>query len=86
MILERTGDLFSSDCPALGQGVNTLGLMGAGIAVEFRRRWPAMAEAYRQAFYPSFLCRTCPSPRIQPVPTDEPPWHRTSATVVRPPH
>ncbi len=52
MIVERTGDLFSSDCPALGQGVNTFGSMGAGIAVEFRRRWPAMYDAYRAA------CRT----------------------------
>jgi len=49
MIVERTGDLFSSDCPALRHGVDAFGSMGAGIAVEFRRRWPAMAEAYRQA-------------------------------------
>jgi len=48
MIVERTGDLLSSDCPGLGHSVNTLGSMGAGIAVEFRRRWPAMAEANRQ--------------------------------------
>ena len=47
MIVERTGDLFSTECPALGHGVNTLGSMGAGIAVEFRRRWPAMYDAYR---------------------------------------
>ena len=45
-LLYRTGDLFSSACPALGHGVNTLGRMGAGIAVEFRRRWPAMYDAY----------------------------------------
>ena len=57
MIVERTGDLFSSDCPALGQGVNTLGSMGAGIAVEFRRRWPAMYDAYREE---------CRSGRLQP--------------------
>ena len=54
MIVERTGDLFTSDCPALGHGVNTL---GAGIAVEFRRRWPALYEAYREA---------CRSGRLQP--------------------
>jgi len=30
-------------------GVNTLGRMGAGIAVEFRRRWPTMYDAYAEA-------------------------------------
>ena len=57
MIVERTGDLFSTECPALGHGVNTLGSMGAGIAVEFRRRWPAMYDAYREE---------CRSGRLQP--------------------
>ena len=57
MIVERTGDLFSSECPALGHGVNTLGSMGAGIAVEFRRRWPAMYDAYRDE---------CRSGRLRP--------------------
>ena len=57
MIVERTGDLFSTECPALGHGVNTLGSMGAGIAVEFRRRWPAMYHAYRAE---------CRSGRLQP--------------------
>jgi hypothetical protein len=49
MIVERTGDLFSRDCPALGQGVNTLGSMGTGTAVEGRRWWPALDAAYREA-------------------------------------
>ena len=44
----RIGDLFSQGITALGHGVNCQGLMGAGIAPEFRRRWPAMFEAYRQ--------------------------------------
>lgn len=45
----RTGDLFDQQLPAYGQGCNTRGLMGAGIARQFRRRWPAMYEHYRQA-------------------------------------
>jgi len=53
----RTGDLFSSTCPTLGHDVNTLGRMGAGIAVEFRRRWPAMYEAYVEV---------CRSGRLRP--------------------
>jgi O-acetyl-ADP-ribose deacetylase (regulator of RNase III) len=43
----RTGDLFEQGFPALAQGVNTHGRMGAGIAVEFRRRWPRMYDDYR---------------------------------------
>jgi O-acetyl-ADP-ribose deacetylase (regulator of RNase III) len=44
----RTGDLFaSSDLDALAHGCNCRGVMGAGIAREFRRRWPDMYEAYR---------------------------------------
>lgn len=42
------GDLFRSGLPALAHGCNTQGAMGAGIAKEFRRRWPEMYEAYRE--------------------------------------
>lgn len=42
------GDLFESGLPAIGHGCNTKGSMGAGIAKEFRRRWPAMYEEYRR--------------------------------------
>lgn len=43
------GDLFdpSHNFDGLAQGVNTKGIMGAGIAVEFRKRWPAMFEEYK---------------------------------------
>lgn len=34
--------------PALAHGCNTLGAMGAGIAREFRRRYPAMYDEYRR--------------------------------------
>ena len=47
MLVEKTGDLFTSDCPAYGQGVKTMGSMGAGIARSFRERWPPMFEEYR---------------------------------------
>jgi O-acetyl-ADP-ribose deacetylase (regulator of RNase III) len=52
MIEHRTGDLFKSDITALAHGCNTVGAMGAGIAVEFKRRFPQMYLAYRD------LCRT----------------------------
>lgn len=49
MIEYRTGDLFDQGLPAYAQGVNCRGLMGAGIAKEFRRRWPGMYNQYRHA-------------------------------------
>ena len=44
-----TGNLFdpSFGFNGIAQGVNTLGVMGAGIAVEFRNRWPMMYNEYR---------------------------------------
>ena len=44
------GDLFEQrDVYALAHGVNCVGRMGAGIATEFRRRWPKMFAEYAQA-------------------------------------
>lgn len=42
------GDLFESGLPALAHGCNTQGAMGAGIATEFRRRWPDMYMEYQR--------------------------------------
>lgn len=44
----RLSDLFASELPALGHGCNSAGAMGKGIAVEFRRRWPAMFDEYKR--------------------------------------
>lgn len=53
MIEWGKGDLFLSvESSALAHGCNCAGAMGKGIAVEFRRRWPAMYEEYRN------LCMT----------------------------
>ncbi|GAA0610887.1 hypothetical protein GCM10009547_11160 [Sporichthya brevicatena] len=47
-IQERVGDLFDArGFGALAHGCNCAGAMGAGIAVEFRRRWPQMYEEYK---------------------------------------
>ncbi len=43
---EITGDLFSAGTQAIAHGVNCKGLMGAGIAAEFARRYPRMKQAY----------------------------------------
>lgn len=44
----KTGDLFSSEASAIGHGVNCKGLMGAGIAVQFRSLYPDMYQEYRK--------------------------------------
>lgn len=44
------GDLFdpAHNFDALAQGVNTQGVMGAGIAVPFRTKWPVMYTDYQK--------------------------------------
>lgn len=44
-----TGDLFDPafEFDGIAQGVNTLGVMGAGIAVAFKNNWPVMYNEYR---------------------------------------
>lgn len=50
-LIERVGDLFDYPGLAIGHGVNTQGVMGAGVAREFRDRYPEMFDTYRD------LCR-----------------------------
>lgn len=44
---EVEGDLFEQHLPALAHGVNCQGVMGAGIALAFARRWPALKAFYQ---------------------------------------
>jgi O-acetyl-ADP-ribose deacetylase (regulator of RNase III) len=43
------GDLFKSKAQVLVNPVNCVGVMGAGIAKEFKRRFPKMFVAYKKA-------------------------------------
>ena len=45
--MEKIGNLFSSKCDWLVNTVNCVGVMGKGIALEFKNRYPAMFENYR---------------------------------------
>lgn len=47
MITERTGDMFTSKAQIFVQGVNTVGVMGAGIAKQFREKFPDMYNNYK---------------------------------------
>lgn len=49
MIREMSGDLLGVPAEALVNPVNTVGVMGKGLALEFRRVYPEMYEAYREA-------------------------------------
>jgi len=46
MITVRIGDIFESNAQTLVNTVNCVGIMGKGIALEFRKRFPDMFEDY----------------------------------------
>jgi O-acetyl-ADP-ribose deacetylase (regulator of RNase III)/uncharacterized protein YwgA len=46
MVKVSVGDLFESKCQTLVNTVNTVGIMGKGIALEFKKRFPDMFEDY----------------------------------------
>lgn len=46
-MIEREGDLFTTDQRAIGHGVNCQGVMGAGIAKSFRTFYPTNYGVYR---------------------------------------
>lgn len=56
-LIFKSGDVFTSDAGAIAHGVNTRGVMGAGIAKAFRERYPDMYSHYR---------RECQFGRLQP--------------------
>lgn len=45
----QTGDMFASKAQALVNTVNCVGVMGKGVALEFKRRWPENYKAYKRA-------------------------------------
>ncbi|MCE7008602.1 macro domain-containing protein [Kibdelosporangium philippinense] len=49
MITEKTGDLLAADTVALVNAVNCVGVMGKGIALQFKRKFPDNFAAYAAA-------------------------------------
>lgn len=41
------GDIFNSQCDCLVNPVNTVGVSGRGLALEFKKRYPSMFELYK---------------------------------------
>ena len=56
-IIYQPGDIFKSECQALVNPVNCVGVMGKGLAREFKQRFPAHFASYHRA---------CLQGRIQP--------------------
>lgn len=42
------GDLLKCKCPVIGHQVNTIGVMGAGLALQIRRKWPNVFKEYNK--------------------------------------
>jgi O-acetyl-ADP-ribose deacetylase (regulator of RNase III) len=49
MIRYIQGDIFRTPAETIANAVNTDGVMGKGIALTFKKRYPAMFKAYRKA-------------------------------------
>lgn len=49
MLENATGDLLRAEAEALVNAVNCVGVMGKGIALQFKRQYPAMAEDYERS-------------------------------------
>lgn len=49
MLRETTGDILDADCEALVNPVNTVGIMGTGLALQFKQKYPDMFIEYRTA-------------------------------------
>lgn len=47
MIIHKNGDVFTSEMPAIGHGVNCKGYMGSGFAAAVRKRCPDVYKAYK---------------------------------------
>ena len=49
MIEYKVGDMFSEDVEALVNSVNCVGVMGRGIALQFKNAFPENFKAYLEA-------------------------------------
>jgi O-acetyl-ADP-ribose deacetylase (regulator of RNase III) len=46
-LIKKTGNIWDTEHKAVGHGVNTKGVMGAGIAVQFKNRFPGNYAEYK---------------------------------------
>jgi O-acetyl-ADP-ribose deacetylase (regulator of RNase III) len=48
-LIFKNGDMFVEPVDALVNTVNCVGVMGKGVALEFKQRWPDNFRAYKKA-------------------------------------
>ena len=48
MVTYVKGDIFNSSAQVLTNAVNCVGVMGKGVALEFKKRYPSMFEDYKK--------------------------------------
>ena len=48
MIIRKTGNIFDSKCEILVNPVNCVGIMGAGLAKQFKTKYPEMFKQYEE--------------------------------------
>jgi O-acetyl-ADP-ribose deacetylase (regulator of RNase III) len=49
MIAYKTGNILAEDAEALVNSVNCVGVMGRGVALQFKKAWPDNYQAYAAA-------------------------------------
>lgn len=49
MIVFKTGNIFNSECQTLVNTVNRNGVMGKGLALQFKKKFPEMFDEYKLA-------------------------------------
>ena len=59
VITFKTGSIFDSDTQAIVNPVNTVGVMGAGLAKEFRMKFPNMYREYLSLCYGGRMMPGC---------------------------
>jgi len=48
MIIEKNGDIFESNAEVLVNPVNCIGVMGKGLALQFKNKYPNMFVSYKK--------------------------------------
>ena len=71
MLVEAEGNLLDAAADALVNTVNTVGVMGKGLALQFKQAYPANYRAYTEARSPA---RRPAGPARQPRRPARVPW------------
>lgn len=71
MINFISGNILKSDCEAIVNTTNTIGVMGAGLALAFKKAYPKMYEDYRRDCFAGLV--QTGKMHVWPIPTESNP-------------